>query len=98
MASKPIPIRLSDSLLRRIKKAAVSLEMTDQDTMRFCMRLGLKILELSEFDAVTPVAEKAIKDREVSAKELVEGVKKEHDRPECYRASSMTLPDSLSVT
>ena len=76
MASKPIPIRLSDSLLKEIKKAAVSLEMTDQDAMRFCIRLGLKILELSEFDAVSPVAEKAIKDRDVSAKELVEGVEK----------------------
>ena len=76
MPSKPIPIRISDSLLREIKVTAAAMEMTDQDTMRFCMRLGLKILELSEFDAVTPVAEKAIKDREVSAKELVEGVEK----------------------
>ena len=76
MPSKPIPIRISDSLLREIKVTAAAMEMTDQDTMRFCMRLGMKILELSEFDAVTPVAEKAIKDREVSAKELVEGVEK----------------------
>ena len=76
MASNPIPIRLSDSLLKEIKKAALSLEMTDQDAMRFCIRLGLKILEISEFDAVTPVAEKAIKDRDVSAKALVEGVEK----------------------
>ena len=76
MASKPIPIRLSDSLLKEIKKAAVSLEMTDQDTMRFCMRLGLKILELTEFDAVTPVAEKAFRASKVSPKELVEGVEK----------------------
>ena len=68
MASKPIPIRLSDSLLKEIKRAAVSLEMTDQDTMRFCMRLGLKILELSEFDAVTPVAEKALSSSKVSEK------------------------------
>jgi len=76
MPSKPIPIRISDSLLREIKVTAAAMEMTDQDTMRFIMRLGLKILELSEFDAVTPVAEKAIKDRDVSAKELVEDVQK----------------------
>ncbi len=76
MASKPIPIRLSDSLLKEIKRAAVSLEMTDQDTMRFCMRLGLKILELSEFDAVTPVAEKALSSSKVSVKELVRGIEK----------------------
>ena len=76
MASKPIPIRLSDSLLKEIKRAAVSLEMTDQDTMRFCMRLGLKILELTEFDAVTPVAEKALSSSKVSEKELVRGIEK----------------------
>jgi len=76
MSSKPIPIRISDSLLKEIKATAAALEMTDQDTMRFCMRLGLKILELSEFDAVTPVAEKALKNRDVSAKKLVEGVEK----------------------
>jgi len=76
VASKPIPIRLSDSLLKEIKKSAVSLEMTDQDAMRFCKRLGLKTLELSEFDVVTPVAEKALKDSKVSVKELVQGVEK----------------------
>jgi hypothetical protein len=76
MPSKPIPIRISDSLLKEIKATAAALEMTDQDTMRFCMRLGLKILELSEFDAVTPVAEKAFKASKVSPKELVEGVEK----------------------
>jgi hypothetical protein len=76
MPSKPIPIRISDSLLKEIKATATALEMTDQDTMRFCMRLGLKILELSEFDVVTPVAEKALKDIKVSAKELVQGVEK----------------------
>ena len=76
MTSKPSPIRVSDSLLKEIKRAAVSLEMTDQDTMRFCMRLGLKILELSEFDAVTPVAEKAKSASKVPVIKLVQAIEK----------------------
>ena len=76
MASKPIPIRISYSLLKEIKATAVALEMTDQETMRFCMRLGIKILELTEFDAVTPVAEKALSSSKVSVKELVRGIEK----------------------
>jgi len=76
MASKPIPIRLSDSLLKEIRKTAEQLEISDQDAMRFCMRLGLKIIELIEFDAVTPVAEKALKSSKVSVRELVQSVEK----------------------
>ncbi len=76
MASKPIPIRISDSLLKEIKKAAVSLEMSDQDAMRFCMRLGLKILEVSDFDVVTPVALTALSSNKISAENLVQSVEK----------------------
>jgi hypothetical protein len=76
MPSKPIPIRISDSLLKEIKAIATALEMTDQDAMRFCMRLGLKIVELTEFDALTPVAEKALSTSKVSVKELVRGIEK----------------------
>jgi hypothetical protein len=79
MPSKPIPIRISDSLLKEIKEAAAALEMTDQDTMRFCMRLGLKILELTANDPITPVAEKALKTKELSAQQLIHEVgKKSH--------------------
>jgi hypothetical protein len=53
--------------------------MTDQDTMRFCMRLGLKILELTANDPITPVAEKALKTKELSAQQLIHEVgKKSH--------------------
>jgi hypothetical protein len=71
MSSKPIPIRISDSLLKDIKETAAALEMTDQDTMRFCMRLGLKILEINANDPVTPVADKALKTKAVSAAQFV---------------------------
>jgi hypothetical protein len=76
MSSKPIPIRIPDSLLREIKATATALEMTDQDTMRFCMRLGLKILELTVNDPITPVAEKALKTKGVSAHQLITEVGK----------------------
>ncbi len=71
MSSKPIPVRISDSLLKEIKATAAALEMTDQDTMRFCMRLGLKILELSANDSVTPLAKKALETKEVAAQQLI---------------------------
>ena len=76
MASKPIPIRISYSLLKEIKATEVALEMTDQDTMRFCMRLGLKILELTANDPITPVAEKALKRKEFFAQQLITEVGK----------------------
>jgi len=75
MVSKPIPIRISYSLLKEIKATAVALEMTDQDTIRFCMRLGLKILDITANDPITPVAEKALK-KEFSAQQLITEVGK----------------------
>ena len=67
---------MSVGLLAEIRVAARDMEMSDQDAMRFCMRLGLKVLELAEFDAVTPVAEKALSSSKVSVKELVQGIEK----------------------
>lgn len=71
MPSKPIPIRLSPQMLNDIRRAALALRMTDQDTMRLSMMLGLKLLELSAHDAVTPVIEKVIKSQKKSATELI---------------------------
>ena len=81
MQTKPIPIRMSVGLLAEIRVAARDMEMSDQDAMRFCMRLGLKVLELAEFDAVTPVTEKALSSNKISAKELLQGVERRPRKP-----------------
>ncbi|MEI6052072.1 MAG: hypothetical protein WCQ44_05170 [Opitutaceae bacterium] len=76
MASKPIPLRISTSMLKEIKATGERLEMTDQETMRFCMRLGLKIIEMSAYDTITTVAEKALESSKLSVKQLVQDVEK----------------------
>ena len=81
MQTKPIPIRMSVGLLAEIRVAARDMEMSDQDAMRFCMRLGLKVLELAEFDTATPVTEKALSFNNISAKELLQGVERRPRKP-----------------
>jgi hypothetical protein len=68
---------MSTSLLRDLKATAVTLEMTEQDAMRFSMRLGLKIIALAEFDLVKPVVEKALADSGKSAVQLIQEVREQ---------------------
>jgi len=77
VTSKPIPIRISTSLLKEVKAMAATLEMTDQDVMRFCMRLGLKIIALAESDPVQPVVEKALAQSGKSAIQLIKEVREQ---------------------
>ena len=76
MSSKPIPLRISTSVLKEIKATGKRLEMSDQETMRFCMRLGLKFIELSAFDTITTVVEKALKSSELSVLQLIQDTEK----------------------
>ncbi len=77
VSSKPIPIRMSTSLLKDLKATATALEMTDQDAMRFCIRLGLKIIASAEFDPVQPVVEKALGHSGKSAVQLIQEVREQ---------------------
>jgi len=77
VTSKPIPIRMSTALLKEIKATAAALDMTDQDVMRFCMRLGLKIFALAESDTVQPVVEKALAQSGKSAGQLIKEVREQ---------------------
>ena len=77
VTSKPIPIRMSTALLKEIKATALALEMTDQDVMRFCMRLGLKIFALAESDPVQPVVEKALAQSGKSAAQVIKEVREQ---------------------
>ncbi len=65
------------SLLKDLKATAAALEMTDQDAMRFSMRLGLKLIELGQFDAVQPVVEKALAQSGKSAIEVIKAVREQ---------------------
>jgi len=77
VSSKPIPIRMSTSLLQDLKATAAALEMTDQDAMRFCMRLGLKIVSSAEFEYVKPVVEKALVQSKKTAVQLIKEVREQ---------------------
>jgi hypothetical protein len=68
---------MSTYLLKDLKATAAALEMTDQDTMRFSMRLGLKIIALAEFDLVKPVVQKALAQGGNSAVQLIKKVREQ---------------------
>ena len=68
---------MSTSLLKELKATAAALEMTDQDAMRFSMRLGLKLIALGQFDPVQPVVEKAIAQSGKSAVEVIKAVREQ---------------------
>ena len=83
MASKPIPIRISDPLLQKIRRASERMEMSDQDIIRLCTRIGLNILDLSEFNTVTPLVEKALKTSNLSPNKLIRDAEKDHIDHDC---------------
>jgi hypothetical protein len=59
------------------------MEMSDQDIIRLCTRIGLNILDLSEFNTVTPLVEKALKTSNLSPNKLVRAAEKDridHER------------------
>ena len=57
--TKPIPIAVPLPLLEKIKKAAEVLGLSQQDTMRLAMRIGLADLEINGFDQGMIEAEQA---------------------------------------
>ena len=57
--TKPIPIAIPLPLLDKIKRAAELLGLSQQDTMRLAMRIGLADLEINGFDQGMIEAEQA---------------------------------------
>lgn len=68
---------MSTSLLKELKATAAALEMTDQDAMRFTIRLGLKLIALGQFDPVQPVVEKALAQSGKSSAEVIKAVREQ---------------------
>lgn len=59
------------------------MEMSDQDIIRLCTRIGLNILDLSEFNTVTPLVEKALKTSNLSPNKLIRDAEKDHIDHDC---------------
>ena len=57
--------------------------MSDQDIIRLCTRIGLNILDLSEFNTVTPLVEKALKTSNLSPNKLIRDAEKDHIDHDC---------------
>ena len=58
---KTIPVRLTDSTLAEVKAAADKLSLSEQDTFRMLISIGLVCLEKTGYDLPKQIAERALK-------------------------------------
>jgi len=58
--SKTIPIRIADTTLESVKGCAQKLDLSEQDTFRLLIKIGLVCLEKTGFDLPKQIAEKAL--------------------------------------
>ena len=56
-----IPVRMTDSLITEVKSSAQKLELSDQDTLRLLISIGLKVLNKTGYDLPEILADKALK-------------------------------------
>jgi hypothetical protein len=77
--SIPVSVRMSPSLLNEVRRAALNLDISDQDTIRLSLTLGLRILEFHDYDMIGAVAEKFISSKKMDAKNLYKKVLSEEE-------------------
>lgn len=56
-----LPIRISDTMHLKVKDAAEKLNLSEQDTFRFLIAVGLVCLKKSGYDLPAQIADKALK-------------------------------------
>ena len=70
----PVSVRMSPSLLNEVRRASLNLNISDQDTIRLSLTLGLRILEFHNYDMMGAVAENFISSKKVDAKQFYKKV------------------------
>lgn len=65
---------MSPSLINEVRRAALNLEISDQDTIRQSLKLGLRILEIHDYDMIGALAEKSISSQKMDTKKLYQKI------------------------
>ena len=68
--SIPVSVRISPSLINEVRRASLNMEISDQDTIRQSLKLGLRILEIHDYDLIGAMADKSISSQKMDIKKL----------------------------
>lgn len=58
--TKTIPVRITGSTLESVKDCAQKLDLSEQDTFRLLLKIGIVCLEKTGFDLPKQIVEKAL--------------------------------------
>lgn len=77
--SIPVSVRMSPSLINEVRRASLNLEISDQDTIRQSLKLGLRILEIHDYDMIGALAEKSISSQKMDTKKIYQKILSEEE-------------------
>jgi hypothetical protein len=77
--STPVSVRMSPSLINEVRRAALNLEISDQDAIRQSLKLGLRILEIHDYDMIGAMAEKSIRGQKMDPKKMYKKILSEEE-------------------
>lgn len=66
----PISVRMSPSLINEVRRAALKLELSDQDALRQSIKLGLRVLEIHDYDIIGAMADKSVSTQKMDVKKV----------------------------
>jgi len=61
---------MSPSLINEVRRAALKLELSDQDTLRQSIKLGLRVLEIHDYDIIGAMADKSVSTQKMDVKKV----------------------------
>jgi len=70
---------MSPSLINEVRRASLNLEISDQDTIRQSLKLGLRILEIHDYDMIGALAEKSFSSQKMDTKKLYQKILSEEE-------------------
>jgi hypothetical protein len=65
---------MSPSLINEVRRAALKLELSDQDTLRQSIKLGLRVLEIHDYDIIGAMADQALSSQKMDVKKVYKKV------------------------
>jgi hypothetical protein len=61
---------MSPSLINEVRRAALKLELSDQDALRQSIKLGLRVLEIHDYDIIGAMADKSVSTQKMDVKKV----------------------------
>jgi hypothetical protein len=77
--SVPVSVRMSPSLINEVRRASLNMEISDQDTIRQSLKLGLRILEMHDYDLIGAMADKSISSQKTDTKKMYKKILSEEE-------------------